>query len=194
MGLNVPSDLAADYRARWDVCHVRLERLATVNTLAVWIQGLRPRYDVVAAATGVPWWFIATVHSLEASLSFKGHLHNGDPLTARTVHVPKGLPATGNQPFTWEVSAVDALRYKHLDQWRDWSVEGALYKLELYNGMGYRHLPHPIPSPYLWSFSDQYTAGKYVSDGHYDPTAVSHQIGGATLWKRMVERGAIELV
>jgi len=39
--------------------------------------------------------------------SFKLHLHNGDPLTARTVNVPKGRPKTGQPPFAWGISAKD---------------------------------------------------------------------------------------
>jgi hypothetical protein len=35
------------------------------------------------------------------------------------------------------------------------------------NGFGYR--AHGINSPYLWSYSNQYHAGKFVSDGVYSP-------------------------
>jgi lysozyme family protein len=57
----------------------------------------------------VPWELIAALHEREAGGSFKGHLHNGDPLTGRTYHVPAGRPAKGSPPFTWEASAIDAL-------------------------------------------------------------------------------------
>jgi lysozyme family protein len=42
-----------------------------------------------------------------------------------------------------------------------------------------------IPSPYIWASTDQYTRGKYVADGHFDPNAIDHQLGCAALINRM---------
>jgi peptidoglycan hydrolase-like protein with peptidoglycan-binding domain len=42
-----------------------------------------------------------------------------------------------------------------------------------------------VPSPYLWSFSNHYTRGKYVADGRFSPTAVSQQVGAAVLLKQL---------
>jgi lysozyme family protein len=187
----VPAMYREDYLARWAACQILPARLGAVDRLVDRVLANRARYEAVSAQTGVPWWWIAAVHSLEADLSFSTHLHNGDPLTARTVHVPAGRPPTGDPPFTWEASAVDALAYDHVSSWHDWDLVGALYKLEGYNGMGYR--THGVPSPYLWSFSNQYARGKYVADGVWDPNAVSDQCGGATLWKRMTQRGLLAL-
>ena len=69
----------------------------------------KPRYDQVANATGVPWYVIGIIHEMEGGLNFTTHLHNGDPLTRRTVQVPAGRPPTGMPPFQWEESAIDAL-------------------------------------------------------------------------------------
>ena len=52
-----------------------------------------------------PWFFLGVIHAMESRFNFERHLHNGDPLSARTVRVPKGFPKAGNPPFTWEVSA-----------------------------------------------------------------------------------------
>ncbi|MFL5807911.1 MAG: hypothetical protein ACJ749_00240, partial [Flavisolibacter sp.] len=117
---------------------------------------------------------------------FTTHLHNGDPLTKRTTHVPKGLPKNGNPPFAWADSAEDALRLKSLDTWSDWTVPGVLFQMERYNGFGYR--PRGIHSPYLWSFSNHYSKGKFTADGLFDSTAVSKQIGAAVLLRRMSEK------
>lgn len=146
------------------------------------INGNKQRYQTVSSATGVPWFFIAVIHALECSLSFNQHLHNGDPLSARTVQVPKGRPVIGEPPFTWEYSAKDALAYDGLTDWKDWSVEGMLFSLEAYNGWGYRN--KGINSPYLWSGTQFYTKGKYGEDGKYDPNLVSKQIGAAILLKQ----------
>jgi lysozyme family protein len=118
---------------------------------------------------------------MEASLNFQTHLHNGDSLTERTLHEPKNRPERGSPPFTWEESAKDALTLEHLDQWHDWSLAGILYRLERYNGFGYRRRHPPVSTPYLWSFSNFYTSGKYVRDGVFSETAVSDQCGAAVL-------------
>ena len=64
-----------------------------------------------------------------------------------------------------------------------------LFRFEKYNGFGYRS--HGIASPYLWSYSNQYTKGKYVRDGKWDANAVSLQCGAALLVKELVARGAV---
>jgi hypothetical protein len=130
---------------------------------------------------------------MESSLNFNTHLHNGDPLTQRTTHVPVGRPAEGNPPFTWEESAVDSLKYQGLDKWADWTMPGVLYKLEEYNGWGYRLHHSDVLSPYLWSFSNNYTKGKYTADGSFSPDAVSQQCGAAVLLKILAEKGEIVL-
>jgi hypothetical protein len=51
--------------------------------------------------------------------------------------------------------------------------------LERYNGLGYAS--RGLPSPYIWSGTDQYKSGKYIRDGVYDPNAVDRQLGCAGL-------------
>jgi lysozyme family protein len=157
-----------------------------VDGLAGTIEQNRNRYAAVGDPLGIPWYFIGVIHNMEASQNFKKHLHNGDPLTARTVHVPKGRPKSGTPPFTWEESASDALVSDGLGTWKNWSLPGTLFVLERFNGFGYR--PKKIHSPYLWSFSNQYAKGKFVADGAFSPTAVSQQCGAAVLLRRMVAR------
>ncbi|MBO9153820.1 hypothetical protein ACFOTA_16490 [Chitinophaga sp. GCM10012297] len=148
--------------------------------------------DFLSLTSGrIPWFFIACVHYLECSFNFNKHLHNGDPLTGYTVQVPSGRPKVGHPPpFTFEESAVDALRFMNFDKVRQWILPLILRKLEAYNGFGYFKYKK-INTPYLWSFSNHYTKGKYVKDGKYDPEAVSQQMGAAVVLKRMEERGLI---
>ena len=173
------------YELLYESCLTRPNRKASVNVLARKIRANRKRYEKVGKAVGVPWYVVGIIHSLEASGNFTRHLHNGDPLSARTVHVPAGRPKTGKPPFTWEQSAIDALRGRGLGAWKDWSVPGTLYQLEAYNGFGYRDHHPNVPSPYLWSFSNHYTRGKYVADGRFSATAVSQQVGAALLLKQL---------
>ncbi len=152
------------------------------------------RYRAVGDELGIPWFFIGVIHNMEASLNFTRHLHNGDPLKARTVQVPAGRPKNGTPPFTWEESAIDALSMRGLNKAKDWSLAGILYQIEGYNGWGYR-LYHPhVLSPYLWSFSNQYISGKYVEDGTWSDTAVSKQCGAAVILRRMAEKNLIEFI
>jgi lysozyme family protein len=142
----------------------------------------KKQYQAVEARTGVPWWFIAVVHERECSQNWSGSLAQGDPWNAISVHVP-----AGRGPFrSWQEAAVDALVNcpPHAARWTDWSAGGALTILEQYNGLGYA--ARGIPSPYIWSGTDQYRSGKYIRDGVFDPSAVDSQLGCAGLLKAMM--------
>jgi lysozyme family protein len=187
--------LREEYDRLFDTCEIRSAKVEIVERRVRKIVAARERYIAVIRALGgsIPWHFVAVIHAMESGLDFSRHLHNGDPLTGRTVHVPAGKPVRGAPPFTWEESAEDALVLKRLDSWSDWGLAGTLYKLEDYNGWGYR-LYHPhVLSPYLWSYSHHYVSGKYVADGRWSDTAVSRQCGAAVLLRRMAEFGFISL-
>jgi lysozyme family protein len=146
------------------------------------ISGAKSRYQAVAARTGVPWAVIAVIHERECSQDWTGSPAQGDPWNRVSVHVP-----AGRGPFkSWEEAAVDALVNcsPHVARNRDWSIGGALTRLEEYNGLGYA--ARGVPSPYLWSGTDQYRSGKYVRDGVYDSTAVDRQLGCAGLLLAMI--------
>ena len=183
--------LREGYLTLYDGCTLRPERAALTNW---YIETLlkpanRGQYEEVGKRLQIPWYFVGIIHSLEASFNFKGHLHNGDPLRARTWQVPAGRPLVWNPPTDWVSSATDALAMKHYDNQPDWSIGQMLFRFEKYNGFGYRS--HGIASPYLWSYSNQYTKGKYVRDGKWDANAVSLQCGAALLVKELVARGAV---
>jgi lysozyme family protein len=190
-GVPFTSRLREEYQRLFDTCVARSEKAREIERTLSRIGQHQSRYASVGDPMGVPWYLVGVIHQMEASLDFSCHLHNGDPLDARTVQVPAGRPRTGEPPFTWESSAADALRTKGLERWSDWSVPGILYTLEGYNGFGYRAHHPEVLSPYLWSYSNLYAAGKYVADGTWSPTAVSRQCGGAVLLRRMAETGTI---
>ena len=152
----------------------------------------RLRYETVGKPLGTPWWIIGVIHAMESEVNFHTHLHNGDPLTQRTVQVPAGRPKEGNPPFTWEFSATDALKLHDFHVWRDWSVAGALYKAEEYNGWGVRKFHAASgPTAYLWSYTNLYLGGKYVKDGIWSAAVKSQQPGVAAMLRLMVDRGLI---
>lgn len=190
-GVPLTAALRREYEDLFNGCVTRPERAARVDQLCDGIVADRARYEAVFTSCGVPWYFTAVVHNMESDRSFGRHLHNGDPLTARTVQVPKGRPAAGSPPFTWEASCADALGCRGLRTCADWSLAGTLYQLEGYNGWGYRRFHPHVRSPYLWSFSTHYERGKYVADGTWSEAARSQQCGAAVLLRRLAERGVI---
>jgi lysozyme family protein len=182
------SGLKDEYGRLYRKLAVRPERNDAVEWHLALIRKSRARYENVGRQTGVPWYFIAVTHGLESSFNFRAHLHNGDfPLTARTRQVPAGRPTQWLPPSDWESSAKDALRLLGYIGQKDWSLERTLYRLEAYNGFGYRG--QGVPTPYLWSFSNNYERGKYVADGKFSHSAKSQQCGAAVMLKMLDQAG-----
>lgn len=167
--------------ARWQKCHVTTSLIPTLDAVGRRLVAAKARYQTVEAKTGVPWAIIAVIHERESSQSWLASLAQGDPWNRPSIHVPRN-----RGPFaSWEAAAIDALAScaPFLAKWGDWSIGGALCALNGYNGEGYWF--HNIPSPYIWASTDQYSRGKYIADGHFDPDAVDHQMGCAALLQRM---------
>ena len=183
--------LRDEYAGLFDTCRVKQARSGEVAWHRSRLLKYRLQYEEVAARTGAPWWFVGIVHALEASFNFAGHLHNGDPLTGRTVQVPKGRPVQWNPPSDWVSSAVDAIEHEGYARVDDWGLPAILYRFESYNGFGYRG--RGVNTPYLWSFSNHYSAGKFVRDGKFDPSAVSKQCGAAVMLKALVGAGDVRI-
>jgi lysozyme family protein len=185
-------DLAQEYAAWFAAAKIRPEHQDSASWHLTMMRESRDRYAAVGKRLDVPWYFIAAVHALEASFNFRAHLHNGDyPLSRRTHQVPAGRPLVWLPPSDWEASATDALRLMGFAGQSDWSLPRLLYRLEAYNGFGYRRSRRA--SPYLWSFSNLYDRGKFVADGRFDPRARSQQCGAAVMLKVLVEAEAISL-
>ena len=148
-----------EYEKLFNECCIKTNKYDEIDSYIDKMVTNKHRYQTVSGKVNIPWYFIAIVHCMEGSLSFNKNLHNGDPLTARTVQVPKGRPTEGNPPFDWENSALDALTYEGFTNWSDWTISGMLYCFERYNGFGYRK--YGINSPYLWSYSNLYKGKVY---------------------------------
>lgn len=171
--------LAAANAMRWKNAGITRDFNAVARRLVS--ATAKARYQSVCAKTGVPWPLIAVIHERECSQDWAKSLAQGDPWDRISVHVP-----SGRGPFiSWEAAAVDALVNcaPYAARNTDWSIGPTLTKLEEYNGLGYA--ARGLPSPYLWSGTDQYKSGKYVRDGVYDPNAVDSQLGCVGLLKAM---------
>src|SRR5260221_197971 len=93
------------YTNLWTRAAIRPERIDQADAIAHKLASNQARYGTVAGSVGAPWWWVAIIHQMEADANFTKHLHNGNPLSARTTHVPRGRPKTSKPPFAWEDSA-----------------------------------------------------------------------------------------
>jgi lysozyme family protein len=180
------------YWSNYNRARVLGEWQAYVNLAIERIKRSKADYEKVAQATGTPWYVIAVIHGMESNFDFRTHLHNGDPLSARTVQVPAGRPVLGMPPFSWLESAIDAIMHETSGH-SDWSLEGTLYFLECYNGTGYLDYHPRNMSQYLWSATSVQTRGKYVADGKWDEDAVSAQVGCVAMLKTLEKEGLINM-
>ena len=93
--------LAEEYAAHYRAAELKADHQPSFDWHLAMMRKSKPRYQGLAAATGVPWYFIGIVHAMEASFNFRAHLHNGDfPLGARTRQVRRCAGcrrATGNR-------------------------------------------------------------------------------------------------
>jgi len=183
--------LRAEYAGLWQRMQIRPERMAEVNAIANRLIALKPRYQQVAAATRVPAGVIAVLHYREASNDFNGVLHNGERIIG-TGRLTRLVPPNRGPFATWEESAIDALTMPphKLQEVDSWTIERACYEIERFNGFGYRNHHPEVKSPYLWSFSNNYSSGKYVADGQFSSSAVDKQCGTMPILKRMMELDA----
>ncbi len=174
-------------KQRWDNCHIPQVMAPAFSKVADKLKAPdnRLQYEAVVKALkemgypGMPWEFVAVTHMRESNANFSTYLGNGQPLNRKTTIVPKN-----RGPFPdWKSGAIDALVNcaPYSAKNKDWSIGGMLAELEKYNGLGYAS--KGVPSPYIWAGTDQYTKGKYVRDGVYDPNHVDKQLGCAGLLK-----------
>jgi lysozyme family protein len=170
---------------------------ARVNAVAAQLMAHRDRYeDIGHAAGGTPWWWVAPVHYRESNANFAKQLAQGDPLTAPSIHVPRGGPplVTGVEfPVSFEYAAAWALRLDRIDQVGagNWSLVRAAYQWELWNGPGY-WARHRV-SPYVFAGSSAYTSGKFVADGKFNPDETDKQLGCVPIAMALVAMAGISL-
>ncbi len=169
------------YAKWWDAMVIKPARLHEMTGLAAFAFAHKQIYADVEAATGVPWPLVAVLHRRESDANFHTYLGNGDPLSRRTTHVPRG-----RGPFpTFQAGAKDALHLDGLDNVKDWRLEKALYYCELFNGFGYAN--RGLPSPYDWGGSNIQRPGKYISDGVWSSSAWDGQPGCAPILQQIAK-------
>jgi lysozyme family protein len=174
------AELRAVNAQRWTAAKTTRNFISVAKSLVS--PAAKAKYHLVEQYTGVPWYIIAVIHERESSQNWNGNLGQGDPWDKVSIHVPKG-----RGPFhSWEAAAFDALVNcsPYAAKNHDWSPGGALTLLEEYNGLGYAS--RGLPSPYVWSGTNQYKSGKYIADGLFKADAVDTQLGCAGLLLAMM--------
>jgi lysozyme family protein/peptidoglycan hydrolase-like protein with peptidoglycan-binding domain len=182
-------DLKDGYERNWANLQIRPTRTDEASKEAKRLLHGKDIYQQIQDKTGVPWWFVGLCHCRESHFDFDTYLGNGESLGRITTIVPKGRgPFTG--PTAFVDGAVDALRLEGFVGANDWSIARALFRLEQFNGFGYRS--RGVNSPYLYGGSNIYgppeaRAGKFIRDHDFDPNAVDPQLGAAVLLKAVLE-------
>ena len=201
--------LKARNAARWHDMHLRASRIpqfkATSERLCARenkarYQGVSDRLaEMIAAARTelrvVPWWFTAIVSEREygGPPHWDRQLGQGDALDRVSHNEPKGrgpfLAHAGDVTpgrDAWTRCGLDALIdcAPHAAMWSDWTVGGVMTLFEEYNGLGYA--ARGIASPYVWSGTDQYVAGKFIRDHVFDAKRADVQDGCAPILSLMM--------
>lgn len=187
MALNYSFDaIKEEYAHMWSNMEINTNRINIAQSQAERIISNKDIYINLERLINVPWYFIGLLHLRESNCDFNTHLHNGDPLNKKTVHVPSGRPLEGTPPYSFEISALDALKQKNYHLIKDWSIERIAYCLEKYNGWGYRY--RDLPSAYLWASSNQYKGGKFIKDGEFNPKVWDTQLGAMVVLKCILDK------
>jgi lysozyme family protein len=180
------SNLPAVERTRWAAA--KLTNPDKIDKLIDRYRRTHKTYDAIQAMrkNGVPARVVFALLYRESDNDMTRSPAQGDPLNHRSLHVPHGRIPDKNPPYTFLQAAEDAYyapELDHLDT-KQWTEIGAiLSNCELFNGPGY--WKRGLVSPYNWSGTNQYSRGKFVADGKFDPMFVDRQMGAAAILKRM---------
>ena len=161
-----------EYVQLYETCEIDNKIYPLVASIYAKIKSFENVYSKIKIAPPI---VIGCIHYRESNFNFRKHLHNGDPLTSRTIHVPKGRPKNGEPPFSWVESATDALMDRAKP--KEWNLNSACEFLERYNGLGY--YKRGYQSPYIFGNTNLHQKGKFTSDGKFNPEAKTKQIGAS---------------
>ena len=176
-------EMTARLERLWNTIEVRPQYQKQVSAASDMVMNGIGKYREVQDTVNIPWQIIGVIDKMEGNCDPLAVLHNGERIVGtnrKTTLVP-----AGRGPFTsWSDAAIDAIGLEGMrPAGFRFDVANALYYLTSYNGWGYEN--KGINTPYLWSYTNHYSKGKYVSDGKYDANAVSKQCGAVPILKAL---------
>lgn len=183
--------LLAENTRRWNNMHSKPSFVGQAKKFAERAIKHKAEYEAIAAdikaqyALHVPWWFIPLVHERECVGgvdNWNCNIAQGSRYNQKSRIIPR------NGPFPSFRAAAIAALVKEAPKAAtntNWSGGGAVTIAERYNGLGYAK--RGLPSPYIWSGTDQYRRGKYVRDGKYDANVVDTQVGVAVSLRALMD-------
>lgn len=187
-------ELKKEYDSLWKSCTIDSNNLPYVTWAANICISHKNRYEEIANKALCPWYVVGALHCVESRFDFTSHFYNGDPLSDRTVNHPAGRPNDSAPPFSWEQSALAALRDYGAGNIVIWDISHVLYFCENFHQYNYRkgqgREVTPVGrSPYLWAMTNQYKKGRFHDDGKFDSNAVYSSVGVAAILKMIENRG-----
>ena len=142
------------YQSLWDHMKIRESKKGYIAVALQRILNYEQMYREAEKLTGVDWRITGILHYMESGCDIRKQILNGEYITRKTKKVPKGYGPWDS----FSESCVDA--YKRHPFVKGMTIAEILYRMERFNGLGY--IKRGINSPYLWSYSNHYTKGKYV--------------------------------
>lgn len=158
------------------------ERRAAQLVKPVVLDHFRPVHEHL----GIPIVWMVSSFERESGSDFTRSPAQGDRWDRVSVNVPRGVG-----PFKdWPAAADWSYRHDGIDKnSAPWDEAYACYAEIKFNGFG--PIDHGHVSGYAFSGTDQYDkptgkAGKYVSDGVWNPDTQDEQLGCVALWRAMI--------
>ena len=69
--------LKKEYENLFNTCAIRTDRMGEIERTVAALLRDKSRYEGVGGDLGIPWFFVAVIHNMEASRSFTRHLTTG---------------------------------------------------------------------------------------------------------------------
>lgn len=134
-------------------------------------------YDRLSEKTGVPSALIAAIHFRESGCDFTKSIRDGSSLPQGKTFEEDAITVLTEQKKSYDNCSDDhdRLSYDRISM---------LTFAERWNGLAYKN--HGRVSPYVYSGTNLYTTGKYISDNVYKSTEVDAQAGVYILLKGML--------
>jgi len=169
--------LKAANLARWSAASVTPSLIPTVDAVSHRLAAAKARYQTVEAKTGVPWAVIAVIHERESSQA-------GPP------RWPRAIPGINRRStFRLVVARSPHGRLPPRTRWRSvrrmprsGPTGPSAARSACSSNKTASATRRGIPSPYVWATTNQYHRGKYIADGHFDPTRLTISLDVRRCW------------